>query len=274
MSAITVASLQMVSTPRLADNLIAAQSLIEQAAGQGAQLLLLPEYFCLMGLKDTDKLGIAEPFGSGPIQGFLADMAARHGIHIIGGTLPLQVPTAELVSGDSPRVYNSCLVFNPQGQCVQRYDKIHLFCFSNGSESYDEARVLKAGTKPAVAEVLGLRIGLSVCYDLRFPELYRGMGTLDLITMPAAFTHTTGLAHWALLNRARAVENQCYVLACGQGGLHENGRRTHGHSMLVNPWGEVENVLEEGQGVVLGQLDPAKMKAIRASLPALSHRVL
>lgn len=262
-----MASLQMIATPNLDRNLDIAQRLIGEAARQGAQLVLLPEYFCLMGQRDSDKLGIAEPFGQGPIQEFLADQAMVRNVHIVAGTLPL-------VSGVDGRVFNSSLVFNPDGQCTARYDKIHLFCFNKGQESYDEAKVLVAGSKPVVANVAGFKVGLSVCYDLRFPELYRAMGKVDLIMMPAAFTYTTGRAHWELLNRARAVENQCYVLACGQGGLHENGRRTYGHSMVVNPWGEIENVLEEGEGVVMGKLDPAKINDVRNSLPALSHRVL
>ena len=268
MNPITVASLQMISTPRVDDNLRIAKTLIQQAAQQGAQLVVLPEYFCLMGHNDTDKLVIAEPFGQGPIQAFLVEQARQHNVHIVAGTMPLVVPN------NPQRVYNSSLVFNPEGQCCARYDKIHLFCFTQGTEHYDEGRILQAGTQPQVANILGLRVGLSVCYDLRFPELYRHMGTLDLIVMPAAFIYTTGQAHWELLNRARAVENQCYVLACGQGGQHENGRRTFGHSMFINPWGEVQNVLPEGQGVVLGQLDPATIQSVRTRLPALKHRVL
>ncbi len=262
-----MASLQMIATPDLDRNLDIAQRLIGQAAKQGAKLVLLPEYFCLMGRRDSDKLDIAEPFGQGPIQDFLADQAMVRNLHIVAGTMPL-------VSEVEGRVFNSSLVFNPNGQCSARYDKIHLFCFNKGQESYDEAKVLVAGSKPVVADIEGFKVGLSVCYDLRFPELYRAMGKVDLIMMPAAFTYTTGRAHWELLNRARAVENQCYVLASGQGGVHENGRRTYGHSMVVNPWGEIENVLEEGEGVVMGKLDPAKINDVRNSLPALSHRVL
>ena len=262
-----IASLQMIATPDLDRNLDIAQRLIGQAAKQGAKLVLLPEYFCLMGRRDSDKLDIAEPFGQGPIQDFLADQAMVKNLHIVAGTIPL-------VSAVEGRVFNSSLVFNPDGQCSARYDKIHLFRFNKGQESYDEAKVLVAGNNPVVANVEGFKVGLSVCYDLRFPELYRAMGRVDLIMMPAAFTYTTGRAHWELLNRARAVENQCYVLACGQGGVHENGRRTYGHSMVINPWGEIENVLEEGEGVVMGKLDPAKINDVRNSLPALSHRVL
>lgn len=266
-TSMTVASLQMISTPDVERNLDIAQRLIGQASKQGARMVLLPEYFCLMGQKDSDKLEIAEPFGQGPIQEFLADQAVVRNVHIVAGTLPI-------ASNTEGRVYNSTLVFNPQGQCTARYDKIHLFCFTKGQESYDEARVLLPGKEPVVADIEGFKVGLSVCYDLRFPELYRAMGQVDLIVMPAAFTHTTGRAHWEVLMRARAIENQCYVLACGQGGLHQNGRRTWGHSMLVNPWGEIENVLAEGEGVLLGKLDPVKIDDVRNSLPALAHRVL
>lgn len=266
-SPMTIASLQMISTPDVERNLDIARRLIGQAAKQGARMVLLPEYFCLMGHKDTDKLAIAEAYGQGPIQEFLADQAVVRNVHIVAGTLPIS-------SNVDDRVYNTMLVFNPQGECSARYDKIHLFRFTKGEESYDEGRVLLPGTTPVVADVEGFKVGLSVCYDLRFPELYRAMGKVDLIVMPAAFTYTTGRAHWEVLMRARAIENQCYVLACGQGGVHENGRRTWGHSMLVNPWGEVENILAEGEGVVLGQLDPAKIDDVRNSLPALAHRVL
>lgn len=275
MQPLRVASVQMISTPNLEANLDTAARWVGRAMAEGADLVLLPEYFCFMGHKDTDKLELAEAPGQGPIQSFLADLARSHGITLIGGTIPLRVEGQ--TDGEAARVYNSCLVYNPQGQQQARYDKIHLFCFQKGAESYDEARVLKAGTQPVVTEVAGYRIGLSVCYDLRFPELYRGMaeqgGPVDLITMPAAFTATTGRAHWEVLLRARAIENQCYVLASGQGGVHDNGRRTHGHSMVVSPWGVVEQVLEEGEGIVLGTLDPDKMNDVRASLPALKHRV-
>ena len=265
MSTVMLASLQMVSTPRLQDNLDTVARLIKQAACQGAQVVLLPEYFCLMGQRDTDKLDIQEPFGEGPIQAFLASQAQEHGLFVIAGTLPI-------VSNVPGKVYNSCLVYSPEGQCIARYDKIHLFCFKQGSESYDEGKTLLAGHTPVVVQLLGLKVGLSVCYDLRFPELYRAMGEVDLVVMPAAFTYTTGQAHWSLLNRTRAVENQCYVLACGQGGHHENGRRTYGHSMLIDPWGHVCNVLEEGEGVLLGALDTAKINGVRTSLPALTHK--
>lgn len=278
--AVRVASVQMVSTPRLQENLDRAAELLADAARAGAQLAVLPEYFCLMGHKDTDKLGLTEEEGNGPIQDFLSTQARQLGIAIVGGTLPIR-------SAVENKVFNTSLVFDAQGQQIARYDKIHLFCFQGVNESYDEGRVLVAGAQPVVVDVPvanltqsaldglnTIRLGLSICYDLRFPELYRAMGPVDLIVVPAAFTYTTGLAHWELLLKARAVENQCYVLGCGQGGVHENGRRTFGHSLVIDPWGEVLEVLPEGEGLVIADLSPDKMKDIRSSLPALNHRVL
>ncbi|TXI18724.1 MAG: carbon-nitrogen hydrolase family protein [Roseateles sp.] len=261
-----IAACQMVSGPDVAANLTTARRLLEQAAAQGARLAALPEYFCLIGQHDRDKLAIAEPLGEGPMQAMLATAARELGLWVIGGTLPLK--------GDAPdRVRNATLVFAPSGERVARYDKIHLFAFDNGRESYDEGRVLEAGATPTAFDAEGLRVGLSVCYDLRFPELYRGYGA-DLLAVPAAFTYTTGEKHWELLLRARAVENQCYVIAPAQGGTHPNGRRTWGHSMIVDPWGEVLAVRPEGEGVVLAELDPARLGQVRQQLPALRHRRL
>ncbi|WP_310630059.1 carbon-nitrogen hydrolase family protein [Paraburkholderia sp.] len=268
-----VAALQMVSTPDPARNLAEAERLIADAAAQGAQLVLLPEYFCFMGHKDTDKLAIREAYGDGPIQRFLADAAKRHGVWIIGGTLPLKAP-------EETRVLNTTLVFDPSGAERARYDKIHLFNFEKGAESFDEARTIRPGAEVQTFEAPFGRVGLSVCYDLRFPELYRRMGSpggqdgCALMVVPSAFTYTTGRAHWEILLRARAIENQCYVLAAAQGGTHENGRRTWGHSMLIDPWGEIVDVLDEHPGVVIGDLDLDRIAAVRASLPAWRHRVL
>ncbi|WP_176300832.1 carbon-nitrogen hydrolase family protein [Burkholderia vietnamiensis] len=262
-----VAALQMVSTPDVARNLADAGHLIEQAAADGAQLVLLPEYFCFMGHRDTDKLALAEPYRDGPIQQFLAQAAQRHGVWVIGGTLPLQAPEPD-------RVLNTTLVFDPSGREAARYDKIHLFNFEKGDESFDEARTIRAGDTVVAFDAPFGRVGLSVCYDLRFPELYRRMGDCALLVVPSAFTYTTGRAHWETLLRARAVENQCYVLAAAQGGKHENGRRTWGHSMLIDPWGEIVAVRDEGAGVVAGALDPQRIADVRQSLPAWRHRVL
>jgi nitrilase len=257
----------MVSTPDRERNLAEAQRLIAEAAADGAQLALLPEYFCFMGFKDTDKLAVREPYRDGPIQRFLADAARRHQIWVIGGTLPITAPEAS-------RVLNTTLVFDPQGNEAARYDKIHLFNFEKGEESFDEARTICPGGEVRSFEAPFGRVGLSVCYDLRFPELYRRMGDCALIVVPSAFTYTTGHAHWEMLLRARAVENQCYVLAAAQGGKHENGRRTWGHSMLIDPWGEIVAVRDEGAGVVAGNLERARIDEVRQSLPAWRHRVL
>ena len=262
-----VAALQMVSTPDVTRNLDEARRLIAEAAGEGARLVLLPEYFCFMGQRDTDKLALAEPYQDGPIQRFLADTARRHGVWVIGGTLPLKAPEAD-------RVLNTTLVFDPSGNEAARYDKIHLFNFEKGDESFDEARTIRAGNTVVAFDAPFGRVGLSVCYDLRFPELYRRLGDCALIVVPSAFTYTTGRAHWETLLRARAVENQCYVLAAAQGGKHENGRRTWGHSMLIDPWGEIVAVRDEGASVVTGALDPQRIADVRQSLPAWRHRVL
>ncbi len=264
-----IAALQMVSTPEVARNLDAAAGLIARAAAAGARLVALPEYFCLMGRRDDDKLAIAEAAGDGPIQSFLSTQAREHGLWLFGGTLPLRA------SGPN-RVRNSSLVFAPDGTLAARYDKMHLFAFDNGREQYDEGRVLEAGSEPVALQAGALRVGLSVCYDLRFPELYRALmqPPCELLCVPSAFTYTTGQAHWELLLRARAVENQCVVLAPAQGGTHENGRRTWGHSMIVDPWGEVLAVQAEGEGVVLASVDVERLAAVRTQLPALRHRRL
>jgi predicted amidohydrolase len=262
-----VAAVQMVSGTDVEANLAQAKALVDEAAARGTSLVLLPENFGVMSTRAADKLAAREPDGDGPQQAFLSRMAAVHGIHVIGGSVPLE-------SGDPQRVYQSLLVYAPGGQRIARYDKIHLFRFTHGSEDYDEARTIRAGSAPQVLDAPLGKVGLSICYDVRFPELYRALGDLVLIVVPAAFTERTGRAHWDILLRARAVENQCYVLAAAQGGEHEGGRRTYGHSMLVDPWGEIVSTLTIGPGIVVGDLDYAKMADVRARLPALAHRVL
>jgi nitrilase len=264
---LAVAGVQMVSATDPAANRAAAAGLIARAAEGGARVVVLPEYFCLLGRRDTDKVELREAAGAGPLQDFLAEQAARHGIWLIGGTVPIATtrPT---------RVRNTCLVHGPDGRQVARYDKIHLFGFQRGAERFDESATIEAGRTPVVIDIEGWRVGLSVCYDLRFPELYRVLAPCDLIVVPSAFTHTTGQAHWEVLLRARAIENQCYVLAPAQGGLHENGRRTWGHSLLADPWGEVLQVLPEGEGLVAGVLQRQRILDVRQSLPALAHRIL
>ncbi|MDR1936560.1 MAG: carbon-nitrogen hydrolase family protein [Candidatus Accumulibacter sp.] len=261
-----VAAIQMISTPRVEENLRTAGALIAAAAAQGAELAALPEYFPVMG-RDADKFAACERDGSGPIQEFLAATARRHGIWLAGGSLPLAASVADKVS-------NTCLVFDPQGARVARYDKIHLFGFQKGEERYDESATIEPGRQPAAFTAPFGRVGLSICYDLRFPELFRALGEIDLLLLPAAFTEVTGRAHWEILLRARAIENQCYVLAIAQGGTHENRRQTHGNSMLIDPWGEVIARRDKGEGVVIGEIDHARIAEVRASLPALSHRVL
>jgi nitrilase len=270
-----LAAVQMVSTPDLANNLASAAGLIGQAAARGAELVALPEYFCLMGHRDGDKLAIAEAPGDGPIQQALADLAREHAVWLIGGTLPLRV------AGDPAHATNTCLVFDPHGRQAARYDKVHLFRYDDGERRYDEAATLIAGDRPVALDTrsragVARRVGLSICYDLRFPELYRSLmqPPCDLLVVPAAFTYPTGEAHWELLLRARAVENQCYVLASAQGGHHLNGRRTWGHSLLVDPWGRVLDQLAEGEGVVCGDIDDAVLNQVRTQLPALQHRRL
>ena len=262
-----IAALQMVSGPRVADNLLIAGQLIETAVAQGAQMVALPEYFPIIGAADADRVRAREDFGHGPIQDWLAETAQCYGIWIFAGSLPL-------TAADPEKMRNTSLVYNPAGECVKRYDKIHLFGFKKGNETYDEAAFIEAGDQLVAVDTPFGRVALSICYDLRFPELYRALGTVDLIMMPAAFTDTTGRAHWEILLRARAIENQCYLLAVGQGGRHENGRQTHGNSMIVDPWGEILDRKMKGPGVVIADLDHARIAEIRESLPALAHRTL
>ncbi len=262
-----IAAVQMVSGPDVAPNLASAGRLVAQAAAEGAKLVALPEYFPMIGASDAERLAAGEADGAGPIQDFLAATAARHGIWLVGGSIPLAADEPE-------KVLNSCLVFDDTGRRVARYDKIHLFGFRKGDEFYDEAATIAAGSVPVAFDSPFGRVGLGICYDLRFPELFRSLGTMDLLVIPSAFTETTGRAHWELLLRARAVENQCYVLAPAQGGAHPTGRRTYGDSMLVDPWGEVQARLAKGEGVVAGELDPARIAEIRGTLPALQHRKL
>ena len=273
---LVTACVQMVSGTNVANNLKSAEQGIAKAANQGANLVILPEYFCIMGQHDTDKVAVAEdyrastPDASTPIQLFLQQQAIQHGIYLIGGTLPLKTT-------DADKVYNTTLVYAPDGAVVARYDKIHLFGFQNGLEYYDESTTIMAGElaqAPVVWDSPWGRIGLSICYDVRFPELYRAARDVLAWVNVAAFTQTTGQAHWELLMRARAVENQCYVIACGQGGEHENGRRTFGHSMIVDAWGIVQAVQSVGEGVVMSVIKPSRVERVRTIIPALQHRVL
>ena len=271
-----LAAIQMTSGPEVADNLHQAARLIAAAAAQGARLVALPEYFPLIGASDAARLAVCEPDAGDmpdsrqtPLQNFLAQAARRHGICLVAGSIPL-------AAQEAGKLRNSCLVYGPDGRRLARYDKMHLFGFRQGTEHYDEAQTIEAGAAAVSFEWPPVgRIGLAICYDLRFPELMRALPPLDLLVVPAAFTVTTGRAHWELLLRARAVENQCYVLAAAQGGTHAGGRQTYGHSLLVDPWGEIVACRREsGPGVLLGTLDPQYLQVIRQRLPALQHRRL
>ena len=264
---VRVAAVQMASGPNVAANLAEAERLIDIAATAGAKLVALPEYFAIMGLKDTDKVNVAETPGKGPIQKFLAAQAKKHGIWLVGGSIPLTCDNAK-------KVRNSCLVYNDKGQLVARYDKIHLFGMSLGSEHYKEQTTIEPGDTVVTVETPFGKIGLSICYDLRFPELYRAMGDVDIILVPAAFTATTGKAHFETLIRARAIENLAYVIAPAQGGYHVSGRETHGDSMIVDPWGNILDRLPRGSGVVVAAINHAYQNGLRNSLPALKHRTL
>ncbi len=266
-SAIRIAAIQMTAGPKVPANLKEAARLIDIAVSKGARLVALPEYFCIMGMKDADKVAVREEAGSGPIQEFLSGTAKRHGIWLVGGSVPL-------VSSKPDKVRNSCLVYDDSGKQVARYDKMHLFNLVLGKERYAEEKTIEAGNEVVTLESPFGRIGLSICYDLRFPELYRSMGKVDVIFAPAAFTATTGKAHWETLIRARAIENLVYMVAPAQGGHHVNGRETYGNSMIVDPWGVVLDRLPHGSGVVLANINQGYQASVRNSLPALKHRTL
>ena len=266
-NSVKVASIQMASSPQVSSNLIEAERLIAIAVKQGAKIVVLPEYFCMMGFKETDKVKVREKEGEGPIQHFLAKMAKEYKIWLIGGTVPL-------TSNFPKKVRNSCLVYNDKGVQVARYDKIHLFGLDLGTEHYHEENTIESGDSVVVVDTPYGKIGLSICYDLRFPELYRAMGEVDILVVPSAFTETTGKAHWECLLRARAIENLCYVIAPAQGGYHLSGRETHGNSMIVDPWGVILDRLPRGSGVVMANLNRDYQASLRNSLPALNHRTI
>jgi nitrilase len=264
---VRVAAIQMASGPNVSANLAEAEQLIELAVDAGARLVALPEFFCIMAMKDADVVKVREAEGSGPIQAFLSRMAKKHHIWLIGGSVPLE-------AGAANKVRNSCLVYDDRGKQVARYDKIHLFGLNLGNEQYQEANLIEPGDKVVVINSPFGRIGLSICYDLRFPELYRAMPDVDIIMVPSAFTATTGRAHFETLIRARAIENLAYVIAPAQGGYHLSGRETHGDSMIVDPWGVVLDRLSRGSGVAIANINPAYQASLRKSLPALQHRII
>lgn len=269
MSKFVTAAVQMASSPNVSANLLEAGRLVEKAARDGARLVVLPENFALMGLNESDKLAAAEADGEGPIQDFLSTSAERFKIWLVGGTIPIRVEGAA-------RVYASSLVFDDKGGRVGRYDKIHLFDVDvpGTTESYRESATIKAGERSLVLDTPFGRLGLAICYDLRFPEQFRSMvdSGLDVLVVPSAFTAKTGAAHWDLLVRTRSVENLCYTVAANQGGFHVNGRETYGHSMIVDPWGSVLASLATGAGIVSAEIDLDRLAKVRAAFPALAHR--
>ncbi len=283
MQNIRAAAVQMISSTDPNANIDTMKRLVRQAAEQSADWVLLPEYWPLMGRKDTDKLAFAEPLVGGGFnetryarfgetryarfQTSLSETAAECGVVLFGGTIPLQSPEAG-------KVMNTMLVYDRDGTQIGLYHKMHLFGFSGLGERYAEADTISAGGDVPKLAADGVPLAAGVCYDLRFPEFFRAQQPFDVLLLPAAFTYTTGKAHWELLLRARAVENQCYVVAAAQGGEHESGRRTFGHSMIIDPWGEILDVLSEGEGIVIADLDGARLQSVRTRLPALQHRLL
>ncbi|MFQ5488537.1 MAG: carbon-nitrogen hydrolase family protein [Gammaproteobacteria bacterium] len=266
-----VAAIQMASGPNIGANLIEAERLIDMAVEDGAELLVLPENFALMGLAEEDKVKACEEQGAGPIQDFLARQAATHGVWIVGGTVPLCSPEAG-------KVHAACLLYDSSGAVIVRYDKMHLFDvrIKASEENYTESLTIVPGDQVVVVDTPFGRLGLAVCYDLRFPELFRCMldQGAELFAIPSAFTAFTGKAHWEALVRVRAIENLCYVVAAAQGGYHINGRETYGDSMVVDPWGNVLDRLPSGAGVVCGSVDLGHLRGIRRGFPAIAHRRL
>jgi len=267
-NSLTVAAIQMVSVLDWQKNLDTAQNLIQQAAEKGAELVVLPEFFIrIANTQDTEFANITETLGIGKIQSQLALIAKTNHIYLVAGTIPIKCPTGG-------KCYNTTLVYNPDGLLICHYHKIHLFKFQDHKYHFDESLTFQSGSDVVTFTINGFCFGLTICYDLRFPELFRRMAGVDAIILPAAFVHHTGQAHWEILLRARAIENQCYVIASGQGGMHENGRHTFGHSMIVDPWGTIKAVLADGEGVILSKMEKREIEQIRKRLPALEHRSL
>ncbi len=266
-----VAAIQMASGPNVKANLAEAEKLIKIAVQQKAELIVLPENFAIMGQSETDKVKIAEDTGSGLLQNFLKEQAIKQNVWLLGGTIPIR-------SSEAGKVLAASLLFNSKGELVARYDKIHLFdvTIEASDESYTESETIKAGDEIVVVDTPFGRIGLAVCYDLRFPELFRAMidQDMEICVLPSAFTSLTGKVHWESLLRSRAIENLTYFIAADQGGYHVGGRETHGDSMIVDPWGQILNRLPHGTGVVVADVDVAKLKHTRKMFPTLEHRRL
>jgi nitrilase len=263
------AAIQMASGPQVSANLLEAEKLIGEAAKAGAKLVALPENFAIMGMNEYDKVKVGEVDGKGPIQDFLSNIAKKHGVWVIGGTIPI-------LGTDTSKVRAACLIIDDQGKRVARYDKVHLFDVSvpDSNEEYRESDSVEAGTQTCVVETPFGKLGIAVCYDLRFPEFFRPLQRhdIDIIVIPSAFTAKTGAAHWEILLRARAIENLSYVIAPNQGGFHKNGRQTYGHSMIVDPWGVVLDCYKTGSGFVTADIDKGRLEKTRASFPVLEHR--
>ncbi|TNH09249.1 carbon-nitrogen hydrolase family protein [Testudinibacter sp. TR-2022] len=262
-----VATIQMVSTTDINNNIDTMQTLVRKAAKAGAKWVVLPEYWALMGAHEQDKLAIAEAFGEGRLQTLLSELAKALNIVLFSGSIALR-------SSEDNKVLNSMLVYGEQGELLSRYDKIHLFSYTGIGEKYCEADSIQAGYQVPQLKIGDIQVGQGICYDLRFPELFRAQTPYDVLVLPAAFTYTTGKAHWEVLLRARAIENQCYVIASAQGGRHQNGRTTFGQSMIIDPWGEIISGVGEGEGFALATLDFRRLAEVRSQLPALDHRQL
>ncbi len=261
-----MAAIQMCSQANVEQNLSTAKKWIDIAAKKGANYIVLPEYFYYISNNNNERVLLAEDFLNGPIQHFASTMALKYNIWLVAGTVPIK-------SNEPSKFYNSQLLYSPDGECVDRYDKVHLFAFDNGSESYHESDTMVAGEEIKTFYVEDLSVRPSTCYDLRFSEFYRLTNGYDLINVPAAFTYTTGVAHWEILLRSRAIENQCYLIASAQVGDNSSTLRTFGHSMIIDPWGKVIDCLPEGEGVVYGDLDSSILAEIRTQLPALKNRI-
>jgi len=265
MGGFRIAAVQMVSAPEVAPNLEAAGRLIAAAAAAGARLVALPENFYIIGRHEGDKVKARERDGAGPIQAFLKKISSEYKIWVLAGTVPIQTDNPNLIR-------SACMLYNDRGERVARYDKMHVFRYESGAESYDEARTVEPGDAPLAVKSPFGRLALSVCYDVRFPEFYRSLAPFDIMFVPSAFTVPTGAAHWETLLRARAIENLAYVVAPAQGGRHASGRVTYGHTMIVDPWGKVLGVQPEGEGLVLAEIDLDLIQKVRAELPALGNR--
>lgn len=267
-SSYRVAAVQMASGSHVAANLHEVARLIGDAVDMGAHLIILPENFALMAMQPSDNTNISEAPGAGMLQDFLAQQSSRYEVWLVGGTVPL-------IAEGTNKFRAASLVFDNTGQCVARYDKMHLFDVTAApNEHYCESEIIEAGQQPVVIDTPFGRLGMAICYDLRFPELFRCMLAkgVELIAVPAAFTATTGKAHWEILVRARAIENLCYVIAANQGGYHVNGRETHGNSMIVDPWGIVLTRLNRGAGVICADIYPEKQAYLRRNFPVHHHR--